>query len=78
MEKSKLIRAKTKMTHKKKIAVLAKESLLSLVLSLSLKPIIADFVSLIHPYRDGVAASDHHESAQRNNDMISLTQKKHR
>ena len=29
------------MTHKKKIATLAQESLLSLVLSLSLKPIIA-------------------------------------
>ncbi|CAJ1939614.1 unnamed protein product [Sphenostylis stenocarpa] len=41
MEKNKLIREKTRMTHKKKIASLAQESLLSLVLSLSLKPIIA-------------------------------------
>jgi len=41
MEKNKLIREKTRMTHKTKIASLAQESLLSLVLSLSLKPIIA-------------------------------------
>lgn len=50
MEKNKLIREKTRMTHKKKIATLAQESLLSLVLSLSLKPIIAVAVdvSLTH------------------------------
>jgi len=50
MEKNKLIREKTRMTHKKKIASLAQESLLSLVLSLSLKPIIAVAVdvSLTH------------------------------
>jgi hypothetical protein len=42
MVKNKVIkRAKTNMTHNKKIEALAKESLFSLVLSFSLKPIIA-------------------------------------
>jgi hypothetical protein len=36
-----IIRAKTNMTHNKKIEALAKESLFSLVLSFSLKTIIA-------------------------------------
>lgn len=69
MEKNKVIRAKTKMTHNNKIAALAQESLnLSLVLSLSLKTIIA-IVDCCHTNcRESVAAAsehpeDHHESA---------------